>query len=348
MDADALVERISGLVEQARAAVAAQANVALTLTNWHIGKVIDAEVLQRRRAGYGKEVVAAVAQQLTARYGSGFDLTNLYRMVQLAQAFPDEQIVASLGQQLSWTHFKALLPLKSAEARRFYAEEAAARSLTVRELRHVIARKAYERRDIADSQITDGSAVPLDTFRDPMLLDVLGLKGTYQEQDLEEAVIREMEPFLLEVGQGWTFVTRQKRMTVDGDDFYLDLLFFSRPLHRLVAVELKLGKFKAAYEGQMKLYLKWLDRYERQAGEEAPIGLILCTEARREQIELLQMHKDGIAVAEYWTDLPPKKELEERIQLILRQTKERLARRELPAALERPGTSDLENAGNTS
>jgi hypothetical protein len=158
------------------------------------------------------------------------------------------------------------------------------------------------------------------------------LKGAYQERDLEEAIIREMEPFLLEVGKGWTFVTRQKRMTVDGDDFHLDLLFFSRPLHRLVAVEVKLGKFTPSYHGQMNLYLKWLDRYERHEGEEAPIGLILCTESSREQVELLEMHKDGIVVAEYWTDLPPKKELEERIRLILHQTKERLARRGLPAA----------------
>ena len=171
--------------------------------------------------------------------------------------------------------------------------------------------------------------MPLDTFRDPYLLDFLGLAGAYQERDLETAIIREMQAFLLEAGQGWAFVAHQKRLIIDDEDFYLDLLFFSRPLRRLIAVELKVGKFKAAYEGQMKLYLKWLDRYERQIGEEAPIGLILCTAAGREQIELLEMHKDGIAVAEYWTALPPKKVLEERLQLILRQAKERLARREI-------------------
>ena len=172
--------------------------------------------------------------------------------------------------------------------------------------------------------------MPLDTFRDPMLLDVLGLRGAYQERDLEESIIRELEPFLLEVGKGWTFIARQKRMTLDGDDFYLDLLFYSRPLHRLIAVELKLGKFKPAFKGQMDFYLKWLNRFERQEDEEAPIGLILCTEASREQIELLELYKDNIVVAEYWTDLLPKEELEQRLKMILRDAKERVARRALP------------------
>jgi len=177
----------------------------------------------------------------------------------------------------------------------------------------------------------------LDTFRDPYLLDFLGLNGGFHERDLESAIIHEMQTFLLEAGNGWAFVARQKRIILDGDDFYLDLLFYSRPLRRLIAVELKIGKFEPAYEGQMKLYLKWLDRYERQTGEEAPIGLILCTEASRERVELLEMHKDGIAVAEYWTTLPPKEELEERLELIMRQAKERLARRQVAATGEENG-----------
>ncbi|MDR2702950.1 MAG: DUF1016 domain-containing protein [Cellulomonadaceae bacterium] len=172
--------------------------------------------------------------------------------------------------------------------------------------------------------------VPRDAFRDPYLLDFLGLKDSFLENDLEAAIRREMEAFLLEVGNGFAFIDRQKRMIIDGDDYHLDLLFFSRPLRRLVAVELKVGKFHAQYEGQMKLYLKWLDKYERRAGEESPIGLILCTETSREQIELLEMHKDGIAVAEYWTELPPKAELESKIQLIYQQAQERLARQKTP------------------
>jgi len=330
----ALVDRVSLLIEQTRAVLAAQANAALTLMNWHIGRMIDVEVLRESRAGYDQEIVATLAPQLTKRFGRGFDRSSLYRMVKFSQAFPDIEIVATLSPQLSWSHFREIIALPTAEARTFYANEAVARNLSVRELRHAVGRKAFERRGIADSQIPDGSAMPLDAFRDPMLLDLLGLKETYLEHDLEEAIVRELEPFLLEVGRGWAFIARQKRMTVDGDDFYLDLLFYSRPLKRLIAVELKLGKFKPAYKGQMDLYLKWLDRYERQPGEEAPIGLILCAEASREQIELLEMHKDGIVVAEYWTALPPKQELEARIRAIYRDAQERMARRQLSAAAD--------------
>jgi RecB family endonuclease NucS len=176
--------------------------------------------------------------------------------------------------------------------------------------------------------------VPADTFSDPYLLDFLGLHDQFLEADLEAAILRDLEAFLLEVGTGFTFVERQKRMIIDDIDFHLDLLLYHRPLRRLVAVELKIGKFDARHEGQMKLYLRWLNRYERQEGEETPIGLILCTEASREQVELLEMHKDGIVVAEYWTALPPKKELEERLRLMLQSARERLARRELPSATD--------------
>jgi predicted nuclease of restriction endonuclease-like (RecB) superfamily len=198
------------------------------------------------------------------------------------------------------------------------------------ELRELIDRKAYERKEIANTQITDEGRVPLNTFKDPYLFDILGLKDDYLEADLEAAILRELEKFILEFGKGFAFVERQKRMIIDGADFHLDLLFFNRYLKRLVAVELKQGPFKYEYNGQMKLYLKWLNRYERQEGENEPIGLILCASGNhREQIELLEMDKDGIVVAEYWTTLPPKAELEQKIHAILTSTRERLARRRL-------------------
>ena len=255
-------------------------------------------------------------------------------MVRFSQQFTEPELVASLAQQVSWTHFRELLPLATDDARAFYEREIIDRHLSVRELRYAISRKAFELREIADSQILEGSGVPLDAFRDPMLLDMLGLADTYLERDLESALVHDMEAFLLEVGRGWAFVERQKRMTFDGDDYYLDLLFYSRPLRRLIAVELKVGKFKPSYQGQMNFYLKWLDRHERQADENPPIGLILCTEASRDQIELLELHKDGIVVAEYWTTLPPKAELQARIQAVYREAQERIARRQLTAAAE--------------
>jgi len=291
---DGLLEAASRLIEAGRTAIAYHVNSVQVAANWRLGKLIDQEILNRGRADYGI------------------------------------QIQATLSPELSWSHIRELLPLKTQEARCFYAAEVSAKHLGVRELRYAISRKAFERREIANSQIPDGSAVPLDVFRDPMLLDMLGLKEAYQERDLESAIIRELEPFLLETGKGWSFVARQKRMTMDDDDFWLDLLFFSRPLRRLIAVELKLGKFKPAYKGQMDFYLKWLNRFERQPDEEAPIGLILCTEASRDQIELLELHRDNIVAAEYWTDLLPRDELERRLAVILREAKERLARRALP------------------
>ncbi|PPI15568.1 DUF1016 domain-containing protein [Rathayibacter sp. AY1D2] len=333
-----LFDRVAALIEQTRASVASQANAALTMMNWQIGHLIDAEVLGDQRAGYAEEIVASLGQQLTGLYGRGYDRANLYRMIKFAQVFPDVEIVASLGQRLSWTHFKALIPVYSDEARAFYIKQALDARLSVRALRELIGRQGFERREIANAQTPGGSAVPLDAFSGPYFLDFLGLKDTFAERDLEEALIREMEAFLLEVGNGWTFVARQKRMAVDNDDFYLDLLFYSRPLHRLIAVELKVGKFRPAYKGQMDLYLKWLDRYERRNDEEAPLGLILCTETSREQIELLEMHKDGIVVAEYWTALPSKEELQQRIAQIYRAAQERVARRALG-----PGRDDEED-----
>jgi predicted nuclease of restriction endonuclease-like (RecB) superfamily len=328
-----LLPYLVDLVEHGHRAAAVQVNATLTMTYWLVGRAISIHELRNGRADYGKTIVASLGHQLSERFGCGFGRSNLTRMVAFARLYPDYDEMVALAHQVSWTHMKDLIALRSDDARKFYAEEAATKHLSVRELRAAIRRKAYERREIANSQIPEGSAVPRDTFRDPLILDTLGLHDTFLEKDLESAILRDVQAFLLEVGRGFAFVASQKRMAIDGDDFYLDLLFFSRPLRRLVAVELKIGRFDARFEGQMKLYLKWLDRYERQEGEEAPVGLILCTEVSREQVELLEMHKDGIVVAEYWTALPPKAELEAKLGEIVRDARERLARRGLSAGL---------------
>ena len=229
----------------------------------------------------------------------------------------------------------AIVALKTPDARQFYAQHAAKDGWSVRELNHQIERKAFERTELATLQDTLVHAESVDAlgtsptqvFKDPYFLDFLGLRQGHDEADLEAAILRQLEAFILELGRGFAFVERQKRMVIDGEDFYLDLLFYHRRLRRLVAIELKLGRFKAAHKGQMELYLKWLDKHERQAGEEAPIGLILCAESSREQVELLQMHKDGITVAEYWTELPPKAELEQHLHQALIEAREGLARR---------------------
>jgi len=325
----ALFAEISALIEQAKGVVVSQANYALTLLFWKIGKRVNEAVLQNQRADYGKRIVVTLARQLTEKYGRNFEEKNLRRMLQFAEQFSDEEIVGPLARQLNWSHFLMLLPLKTQEAKLFYAQKAIEGQLGKRDLRELISRKAFERTAIADTQLAPNFTVPLGTFKDPYLFDFLGLKNDYLESDLETAILRELESFILEFGKGFTFVERQKRMIIDGEDFYLDLLFYHRALKRLVAVELKLGKFQARDKGQMELYLKWLDRYERQEGENTPVGLILCAAGSREQVELLEMHKDGIVVAEYWTELPPKKELEQKIHNLLLEAKERLARRQL-------------------
>ena len=327
VDEAVLFQHISLIIENRKYRAQAQANQESVLMFWEVGKHISSVLLGGERAGYGKQILVTLSQELQEKYGSSFEYSNITRMIKFAARFPDVQTVVPLSQQLSWSHFIALLPLKSNEAFMFYAQDASERHLGVRELRRQIYRKAYERREIANAQLTEVSAVPFNMFKDPYLLDVYGLKENYLEDDLEKAILTDLEAFILEFGHGFTFVGRQKRMTMDGKDFKLDLLFYHRILKRLVAIELKLGEFKPSYMGQMRFYLKWLNRFERHEGENSPIGLILCTEASRDQIELMELDTEGIAVAEYWTQLPPKNEFAKKINEIYEEAQERLERR---------------------
>lgn len=324
-----LLKEISKLIEQSQQLLVTQANSTLTMLFWHIGNKINNTTLQNKRADYGKQIVVTLSRELTLKYGRNFEEKNLRRMLQFSDQFKEEKIVVTLSRQLSWSHFLSLLPLKNADAKLFYADLAAAQAFGVRELRKKIAGKEFERTTIANLQIKNKGHNIHNNFKDPYFLDFLGLQNTFLEKDLEQSILRELEAFILELGRGFAFVERQKRMIIDGEDFHLDLLFYHRTLKRLVAVELKLGKFEASHKGQMELYLKWLDRYEKAEGEMPPVGLILCAESSREQIELLEMHKDGIIVAEYWTELPSKKELEQKIHSILIQAKERMEKNKL-------------------
>lgn len=326
----ALLTEISEMVEQCRRAVYNHANSATTLLFWNVGTRINENILASKRAEYGKQIVKTLAVQLEEKYGRSFETRNLRRMMQFAEQFPNLEIVSPAATQLTWSHIIEILPLKSNEARIYYLNEAANHQLGKRGLRELISRKAYERREIANAGLSELSLVPQDTFKDPYLFDILGLKDSYLESDLEAAIYQDLASFILEFGKGFTFVERQKRMIIDGEDFHLDLLFYNRNIKRLVAVELKRGRFKADFNGQMKLYLKWLDRYERKEGENEPIGIILCAEGNREQIELLDMDRDGIMVAEYWTTLPPKAEFEAKIHAILAEARERQEQRLLP------------------
>jgi predicted nuclease of restriction endonuclease-like (RecB) superfamily len=343
-----LLDEIRGLIEQARLHVAQTANSTLTMLHWKLGERILREVLQGQRAQYGEEILPTLSAKLVPDYGQGFSARNLARMVKFAEAFTDENIVVSLSRELSWSHFVEILPLKKPLEREFYAEMCRIERWSVRTLRERIGGQLYLRTALSkkpealvDAELkklrAGGQMTPDLVFRDPYMLDFLGLSDGYSERDLEAAILRDMERFLLELGAGFSFVARQKRVSVGADDFYLDLLFYHRHLRRLVAVELKLEKFQPAHKGQMELYLRWLDKYERAEGEESPIGLILCAEADTEQVELLDLVSANIRVAEYLDKIPDMKLLRAQLHRIVQRAREQAAAGALPHVPEGNG-----------
>lgn len=336
-----LLSDVRSLIAHARTGVAVAVNSGIVTMYWAIGRRIALEILKKRRAEYGEAIVRTLSVKLAPEYGEGVSEKNLRHMIRFYEVFQDEKIVSALRRQLSWTHFKALIYIKDALKRDFYAEMCRIENWNTRTLERKIAGMLYERTalsrkpaKLAELELRklkeEDTLTPDLVFRDPYFLDFLGLKGAYQEKDIEAAILREMEAFILELGAGFTFVARQKRMQVGPDDFYLDLLFFHRKLRRLVAIELKFDKFKPEFKGQMELYLRWLNKYERQPHEEAPIGLILCAGKSEEQVELLELDKSGIKVAEYLTELPSRSALETRLHQAIEHARERLLAKEQP------------------
>ncbi len=351
VDEAVLLTDLRSLIQSARQRIATVANSTQTLLCWHLGRRLLRENLQGGRAAYGENILATVSRELTEEFGQGFSYSALTRMVRFTEWMEDEQIVVTLSQQLSWSHFHALLPIKDPLARDFYAEMCRIERWDVRTLRLKIGGMLFQRTALSKkpqavisaeiAKLRDGQMTPDTVFRDPYLLDLLGLKGAYSERDLESAILREIEGVLLELGTGIAFVARQKRMSVGKDDFHLDLLFYHRHLRRLIAVELKLESFQPAHVGQMELYLRWLDKHERAPGEEAPIGLILCASADVEQVELLQLDAKSIRVSEYLTELPPLPLLRARLHQAIEHAREQAARR-LSGAGEQPDSLAIE------
>ncbi len=332
---DRLVADLRLLIDQARAGVAQTVNTTLTMLHWQVGRRIHIEILRQQRAEYGRQIVSTVSRQLVEHYGQGFSEKSLRHMIRFAEAFPDTEIVSALARQLTWSHLLAVIYLSDPLQRDFYAQMCRVERWSVRALRQKIDGMLFERtalskkpamlarQELAKLREQD-RLTPDMVFRDPYFLDFLGLKDTYSESDLEAAILRELEAFVLELGAGFSFIARQKRITIDGDDYYIDLLFFHRRLRRLVAIDLKLGKFQAADKGQMELYLRWLDSHDRQEGEESPLGLILCAGKSDEQIELLQLHHAGIRVAAYLTELPPRPVLQKKLHEAIAMARARL------------------------
>jgi predicted nuclease of restriction endonuclease-like (RecB) superfamily len=331
---EGLLDELRHVIDHTRRFIASTVNSALTIAFWKVGDRIRKETLQEGRAGYGQAIVVTLSRQLVGDYGNSFADKNLRRMIQFSELFPDEQIVVTLSRQLSWSHFIAILPIKDPIKRDFYAEMCRLEKWNVRTLRAKIDSMLFERTALSkkpdelarlelDALRQEDLLTPDLVLRDPYFLEFLKVNDRYMERDLEDAIMRELEQFLLELGVGFCFLARQKRMIIDGEDFHLDLLFFHRGLKRLVAIELKLGDFKPGYKSQMELYLRWLDKYERKAGEETPIGIILCTGKKQEQIELLELGKSGIHVAEYLTALPSKEVLQRKFQQAIERARNR-------------------------
>ena len=304
------------MILAARQTVAQGVNSTLVLLYWRIGKRIQADILKNKRAGYGKQIVHSLSAQLVSEFGSGFTIRNLFNMIRFAEVFPDARIVHALSAQLGWTHLRQIIYIDDPMKRDFYAEMCRIERWNTRTLNHKVQSMLFERTALSKKPAKliaaelkklrhEGRLSPDLVFQDPYLLDFLGLKGTYAESDLEAAILREVEAFILELGTGFCYVTRQKRMQVDGRDYYLDLLFYHRKLRRLVAIELKVGDFEAADKGQMELYLNWLKRYEREKDEKEPLGMILCAGKTNEHVELLELQKSGIHLASYVTKLLP-------------------------------------------
>jgi len=333
-----LIQDLRALILQARERMAVTINAELTLLYWHIGQRIRTEVLNEMRAEYGQRIVATLAQELTTEFGKGFTRDNLLRMLQFVERFPDVQIVGTLSRHLSWSHFVEILPIEDATKRTFYVEMCRLYQWSVRGLQNHIRGMLFERTALSKrpeevirqelEALRDADRMTPDmVFRNPYVLTALGLPDVFSELDLENAILREIEAFLLELGDGFAFVARQKRMVIDGKDFKLDLLMYHRKLHRLVAIDLKLGEFEPAYKGQMELYLSWLNRSERERGEEAPIGLILCEKAGPEQVSLLQLDQGDIRVAEYITQYLSRPLLQQKLLEAIRRSREQLATR---------------------
>lgn len=331
-----LINDVSALINNAKTNVANYSNKTIRLLYWQIGKRVYENILNERRATYGNQVIKLLSKELTLLYGNGFSERSLANMVKCARIFPDIETIENSSTKLSWSHFMELIALKDEIQRKFYLEMCSIGGWGVRELKEKIDGMFFERTAIAKSpdeivqkeliKLSEGDNLSTDVvFRDPYVLSFLKLPASYSESDLESAIINDLALFLQELGDGFCFIERQKRIIIDSDSYYIDLLMYHRGLRRLIAIELKLGSFKASYKGQMELYLRWLDKYERKLGEEPPLGLILCASKKQEHIELLELGKSGIHVAQYLTELPSKEILELQLQRVIENAKEKFA-----------------------
>jgi len=334
-----LLTEVSQLIEQTRVTVAVNVNIEANKLYWNIGKRIKEELLKNQKPEYGKQIIENLSFELINRYGKGYNKTNLFNYIKLYEVFPSSNIFHTVCGKFSWSHLRLLIYLDGDLKREFYIEMCKLENWSVRLLQDRIKSMLYERTAISkkpDETIkhdlellkNEQKMSPDLVFRDPYFLSFLGLSDTYSEKDLETSIIAELQRFITELGSDFAFLARQKRITIDNRDYYIDLLFFHRRLKCLVAIDLKIGEFEAAYKGQMELYLRYLEKYEMVEGENQPIGLILCSGKNQEHVELLQLDKSNIKVSEYLTKLPSMEILQQKFHQSIENAKNRILENE--------------------
>lgn len=313
-----IIHSIQKIIAQAKEKAIRSVNHERVLMYWHIGEVIFEEEQEgRERAGYGDFLIKSISQELQPQFGSGFSVRQLYWCVQFYKVFP---IVSALQTQFSWTHYKLLLPIDNQDKREFYIAETAKNNWSTRQLERQINSHLFERL-LKSNDIESVLSVarnekdpisPSDIIKDPMVLEFLGLKkeSAYYEKDLESAIINQLQDFILELGNGFSFVTRQKRLHIDGDDFFVDLVFYNRLLQCFVIIEIKTHKLTHQDLGQLQMYVNYYDRIEKSEVENATIGILLCAAKNEAMVKIsLPENNKTIVSSQYQLYLPTEEQL---------------------------------------
>lgn len=319
-----LLHNISSVIQQARGQVHQAVNHAMVASYWEIGRLIVEEEQQgEARAAYGRQQLKYLSDQLTERFGKGFDVTNLRNMRRFYLAFP---IRETLSLELSWSHYNTLARVENPKAREWYMAEAAQQHWSVRALDRQIGKLYYERLlSSKDKEVVEQEAVqqtsplaeqPKDYLRDPYILDFLNLDaGRYLENDIEQGIISNLQQFLLELGKGFAFVERQQRIRTDDGDYYIDLVFYNFHLKCFLLIDLKLGKLSHQDVGQMDMYVRMYEEQKRRTDDNPTIGLILCSEGNNTVAKYSVLNESKqLFASKYITELPSEEELKQELQ----------------------------------
>jgi predicted nuclease of restriction endonuclease-like (RecB) superfamily len=318
-----LIQQIQSIIATAKDRAIRSVDTERMMMYWQIGKVIFEEEQQgKERAGYGDFLIKSLSETLQPQFGSGFSYRQLNWYRQFYRSFP---IVSALRTQFSWTHYKTLISIDNQNKREFYIAEASKNNWTARQLERQVNSQLFERLLLSNDvqcvlAVAREEKLPTDAkeiIKDPMVLEFLGLKreAAYYEKDLEAAIITHLQDFILELGNGFAFVARQKRIHIDGDEFFIDLVFFNRLLQCFVIIEIKTTKLTHQDIGQLQMYVNYYDRYEKQEFENPTIGILLCTDKNDAVVKItLPENNSTIIASKYQLYLPTEQQLIEEVK----------------------------------